>query len=370
MALYAAKSGEELIRQQTFILTDRSGEKLALRPELTPTLARMVVQKQADLPKPIRWFSIGPRWRYEKPQKGRTREFYQWDADLLGVESPEADAEIIAVAAEFLKAVGLTPKEVVIKVNNRRLMEEKLGFIEIPRRLFSHVFRTIDKKEKMSQKKWKEWLKEIGLNNLQIKDLEGILADKDFADESEELTALFSSLSDLGVVDFVEFDPRIVRGLDYYTGTVFEARDRAGEFRAILGGGRYDNLVEVIGGPKIPGVGFAAGDKVIEEVLRKFGKWPKLNPVPTKVLVTVFDESMHRNSLKVVRQLRQVGVETELYLKPDKLDKQLKYADRQKIPYVIIIGPQEAKRGMVILKKLATGEQFEISTENLLKRIS
>jgi len=367
LALYAAKSGEELVRQQTFILTDRGGEKLALRPELTPTLARMVAQKQSDLPKPIRWFSIGPRWRYEKPQKGRTREFYQWDVDLLGVESPEADAEIIAVAAEFLKAVGLTPKEVVIKINNRRLMEQKLDLIEIPRRLIPQVFRAVDKKEKMSPQKWEEWLKEIGLTNLQIKDLKGILKDKDFADESPQLTQIFSTLSDLGVAEFVEFDPEIVRGLDYYTGTVFEARDRKGEFRAILGGGRYDNLVEVVGGPRIPGVGFAAGDKVIEEVLKKFGKWPILNPVPTRVLVTIFDESMYRNSLEIACQLRQAGVETELYLTPEKLDKQLKYADRQKIRWAIIIGPEEAQKKQLTIKDLQTKSQKTIPQENLLK---
>jgi len=367
LALYAAKSGEELVRQQTFILADRGGEKLALRPELTPTLARMVAQKQNQLPKPIRWFSIGPRWRYEKPQKGRAREFYQWDLDLLGVETPEADAEVIAIAAEFLKAVGLTSKEVVIKVNNRRLMEEKFDLIEIPRRLIPQVFRAVDKKERMSPQKWEEWLKEIGLTNLQIKDLKGILKDKDFADESPRLTQIFSTLSDLGVVDFVEFDPEIVRGLDYYTGTVFEVCDRAGEFRAILGGGRYDNLVEVVGGPKIPGVGFATGDKVIEEVLKKFGKWPTINPVPTKVLVTVFDESMYRNSLEIARQLRQAGVETELYLTPEKLAKQLKYADRQKIRWAIIIGPEEAQKEEVTIKDLQTKSQKTIPQRNLLK---
>jgi len=367
LALYAAKSGEELVRQQTFILTDRGAEKLALRPELTPTLARMVAQKQSDLPKPIRWFSIGPRWRYEKPQKGRTREFYQWDLDLLGVESPEADAEVITIAAEFLKAVGLTPNQVVIKVNNRRLMEEKFDLIEVPRHLIPQVFRAVDKKEKMSPKKWEEWLKEIGLNNLQIKDLKGILKDKDFADESPQLTQIFSTLSDLGVADFVEFDPEIVRGLDYYTGTVFEARDRKGEFRAILGGGRYDNLVEVVGGPRIPGVGFAAGDKVIEEVLKKFGKLPNFNPVPTKVLVTVFDEQTYRNSLEIARQLRQAGVETELYLTPEKLDKQLKYADRQKIRWAIIIGHEEAQKKQLTIKDLQEKSQKTIPQDALLK---
>lgn len=370
LSLYAAKSGEELVKEQTFILTDRGGEKLALRPELTPTLARMIAQKEAALPRPIRWFSIGPRWRYEKPQKGRTREFYQWDIDLLGAETPEADAEIITIAAEFLKSVGLTPKEVVIKVNNRRLMEEKLSFIEIPKQKIPQVFRAIDRKEKMEEDKWEAWLGEIGLNKLQIKDLKEILKDKDFAGESEELTALFSTLSDFGIADYVEFEPTVVRGLDYYTGVVFEARDREKEFRAILGGGRYDNLVEVVGGPKIPGVGFAAGDKVIEEILRKFKKWPVLNPVPTKVLVTVFDESLYRNSLKIACQLREAGIPTELYLTSDRIDKQLKYADRKKIPYALIVGPEEAEKEVVTLKNLEKKTQKTVPHASLLKELT
>jgi len=369
LSLYVAKSSEELVRQQTFILSGRGGEKLALRPELTPTLARMIAQKQINLPKPIRWFSIGPRWRYEKPQKGRTREFYQWDIDLLGIETPEADAELITIAAEFFKSVGLTPKEVVIKVNNRRLMEEKLNFIEIPPQLTPQIFRAIDKKEKMTERKWEKWLEEIGLNKLQTRDLRKILADKDFAGESEELTNLFSTLSDMGVANYVEFDPAVIRGLDYYTGTVFEAQDRAGKFRAILGGGRYDNLVEIIGGSRISGVGFAAGDKVVEEVLRKFNKWPTINPLPTKVLVTVFNESLYRESLKIARQLREAKIPTELYLTVDKLDKQLKYANRQKIPYVVILGPEEEEKRIVTVKNLKTGGQKTYPQEALTKEI-
>ncbi|MFZ5844949.1 MAG: histidine--tRNA ligase, partial [Patescibacteria group bacterium] len=328
LSLYAAKSGEELVKKQAFVMTSRDGEKIALRPELTPTLARMVAQKQAQLPKPIRWFSIGPRWRYEKPQKGRTREFYQWDIDLLGVEAVEADAEIIAIACEFFAAAGLSPGQVVIKVNNRRFMEQKLAFIEIPQNKIPQVISAIDKKDKMPAETWKKWLKELGLTDLQIKDLKGILEDKDFAGESEELTKLFATLTDLGVKEWVEFDPTVVRGLDYYTGTVFEGRDRAGRFRAILGGGRYDNLVEVVGGPRISGVGFAAGDKVVEEVLREFNLWPQVSSVPTQVLVTVFAESLWRNSLSLASKLREAGIATELYLTPTDLDKQLKYADR------------------------------------------
>lgn len=367
LGLYAAKSGEDLVKQQTFILTDRGGKKLALRPELTPTLARMIAQKQGGLTTPLRWFSIGPRWRYEQPQKGRTREFYQWDIDLLGPETPEADAEIIAIAAEFLKSLGLSSKEVIIKINNRRYLEPKLDLIEIPKNKIPLIFRAIDKKEKMVAKEWEEYLAEIGLTPLQIKDLKGILDDKDFSGESDELTELFSTLSDLGVNDWVEFDPSVVRGLDYYTGTVFEAQDKKGEFRAILGGGRYDNLVEVVGGKRLSGVGFAAGDVVVEEVLRKFNLWPKISSVPTKVLVTVFSEGSYRNSLLLASQLRKSGISTELYLTSEKLDKQLKYADKKGIPYAIILGPEEIRNETVTLKDLAKKSQTTVPQPELFK---
>lgn len=371
LGLYSAKSGEELVRKQTFILKDRGGRKLALRPELTPSLARMVAQKREKLVFPIRWFSIGPRWRYEKPQKGRAREFYQWDVDLIGDTTPEADAEIIAVAAEFLKTLDFSPKEVVIKVNNRRLMDSKFDLIEIKKEQIPSVFRAIDKKDKMEQGSWEAYLKEIGLDKLQIKDLEKILQDKDFGGESDELTETFSTLKDLGYEDYVEFDPQVVRGLDYYTGTVFEARDRKGQFRAILGGGRYDNLVEVVGGEKLSGVGFAAGvagSVVLVEMLNKFKKWPKLEIVPTEVLVTVFDSSYYRNSLELARKLRRTNISTELFLNSDvKLDKQLKYADRKGIPYVIIIGPDEVKNKKVTVKDLKRNSQKTVAERDLLK---
>lgn len=370
LSLYAAKSGEELVKKQTFSFKGRSGKKLALRPELTPTLARMVTQKQSELTTPLRWFSIGPRWRYEKPQKGRTREFYQWDVDLIGLDLAEADAEVIAVAAEFLKAVGLSPEQVVIKVNNRRFLEQKLDFIDVSKNKIADVFKAIDKKNKMGQEEWKEYLTEIGLKKLQIEDLQGILEDKDFGGESEELTALFSTLQDLGVSEYVEFDPSVVRGLDYYTGTVFEAQDKKGKFRAILGGGRYDNLVEIVGGQKLPGVGFACGDVLIEKVLKKFNLWPELNPTPTQVLVTIFDESLYRDSLQFTQHLRKAKIPTELYLTPTKLDKQLKYADKKGIPFVALLGPDEIKNRNVTLKNLKTGKQETISQRKAIQKLA
>lgn len=366
LELYAVKSGEELVKKQTFVLTDRGGRKLALRPEMTPTLARMVAQKQAELLKPIRWFSIGPRFRYEQPQKGRLREFYQWDIDILGSQAPEADAEIIAIAAEFFKSISLTPKEVKIKVNDRKLMEEKLSFIEISKEKIQEVFRAIDKKDKMAEKDWRGWLSEIGLNSLQIKDLEGILKDKDFSRESEGLTRIFSTLSDLGVSEYVEFEPDVVRGLDYYTGVVFEAQDKEGKFRAILGGGRYDNLVEIVGGSKLGGVGFAAGDTVVEEVLKEYKRIPACSPTPTKVLVTVFDEAFFRDSLLLAKKLREKDVVTELFPEPIKLDKQLKYANQKRIPFVLILGPEETEGKTVTIKNMETGKQETIPQTKLL----
>jgi len=369
LELYAAKSGEELVKKQTFSLKDRGGRTLALRPEMTPTLARMVAQKQEELPKPIRWFSIGPRFRYEKPQKGRLREFYQWDVDLIGDKTPEADAEVIAVACEFFKTLDLSPEQIRIKVNDRRLMEQKLDLIGIRKKKILEVFSAIDKKDKMEISEWEKWLSEIGLTDLQVKDLKGILKDKDFARESENLTRIFSTLNDMGVANYVEFDPRIVRGLDYYTGTVFEARDKDGEFRAILGGGRYDSLVEIVGGQPLPAVGFAAGDVVIEEVLRKYKKIPK-EPSQAKYLVTTFNPSLSRTSISLATQVRNLGGMVELYTNPTtKLDKQLKYANQKGIPNVFIVGPKEDAKGTVTLRDMETGKEETFSRKELKNRI-
>lgn len=367
--LYLGKTSEEIVKKQTFLLKDRGGETLALRPELTPTLARMVAQKQKQLNFPLRWYSIGPRFRYEQPQKGRTREFYQWDVDLLGVNSPEADAEIIALAVTFFKELGFTPKEIVVKVNSRRLMDFKLSLMDVAPNRKKEIFKAIDRKDKMSQDSWVKYLKNIELSPLQIKDLEKILQDTDYKIESEELTEVFATLSDLGVSQYVEYDPKIVRGLDYYTGVVFEVRDRKGEFRAVLGGGRYDNLVENIGGDKICGIGFAAGDVVLELLMKKYNKMPESPKGKTQVLVTVFDESLYRNSLKTANTLRQGGFNIEFYLKVDKLDKQLKYADRKAIPYVVIIGPEEEKEGKITVKDLIKRSQVKVTLEEFINSL-
>jgi len=365
--IYEAKSSKELVKKQTFQLTDKGGRKLALRPELTPTLARMVAAKQFEIPLPIRWFSIGPRFRYETPQKGRAREFYQWDIDLVGIKSPEADAEIIAIACRFFQEIGLTSKEVIVKINNRKLMELKLSVLGFGKNMTATIFNLIDKKNKMDEKEWVLFCKSKGLDDKQIQSLKYMLGDRDVAFESEELTETLSTLKDLDLSSYIEFDPSIVRGLEYYTGTVFEASDRKRSFRAILGGGRYDNLVEIFGGKEISGVGFACGDMVIKELLKYYGKMPEINPNISKVLITVFNDSTFRNSLAVFARIQKDNLCSEIYpTSKMSLDKQLKYADKKGIPFAVIIGPEEVKTNKIQLKNLRTKEQKMVSVEEAI----
>ena len=241
LELYAAKSGEELVKEQSFVLTDRGGDELALRPELTPSLARMIAQQQARLVRPVRWFSFGPFWRYERPQRGRTREFFQWNIDLLGAETPAADGEIVAIGAEFLRSLDLDTSDVGIYLNSRRLMERKLAEIGVGDNQRTNVFRLIDRRDKLSAERWTEWALEIGLSESQLTALKDLLNNAELWQESEELQQVFATAQAFGVADYLTYDASIVRGLDYYTGPVFEAYDRARRFRAIFGGGRYDN---------------------------------------------------------------------------------------------------------------------------------
>jgi len=292
LELYAAKSGDELVREQSYVFTDRGGSEITLRPELTPSLVRMIAQKQNELVFPVRWWSFGPFWRYERPQKGRTREFFQWNVDMLGVESPEADAENVAVLATFFQRVGLSPEQVLILVNNRRLTDSRFDAFSIPVSQRPVVSSWIDRRARMTPEAWEAYGKEIGLSESQLTDLKSMLDDKDLWKQSDELTRFFAVINALGLSEYVKFDPSIMRGLLYYTGTVFEAWEVGGDIkRSILGGGRYDNLTRDVGGDPIPGVGFAMGDVVITLLLEKYGLLPKdLNVNPAPVLITVFDQ--------------------------------------------------------------------------------
>jgi histidyl-tRNA synthetase len=369
LELYAAKSGEELVNEQSFVLTDRGGDHLALRPELTPSLARMVAQRQATLVRPVRWFSFGPFWRYERPQRGRTREFFQWNIDLLGAETPAADGEIVAIGAIFLQSLGLSADEVVIRLNSRRLMERKLAEIGTKDDQRMDLFRLIDRRDRLPPEKWAAWAEDIGLSEKQLAALRTLLSDSDLWQESEELCQVFATAEAFGVADYLLYDASIVRGLDYYTGPVFEAYDRKGKFRAIFGGGRYDNLVADVGGDRISGVGFAMGDVIIELLLDRSGKRPGLPATPSRVLVTLFSPELYPQTVAFAGRLRRAGINAEQVLDAVRLGKQIRYADRKGIPYVAILGPDELAAGHVVLKELASGEQWTCTEAEAIERL-
>jgi len=368
--LYAAKSGEELVKKQSFVFEDRGGDSVALRPELTPSLARMIAAKQRELTYPLRWWSFGPFWRYEQPQKGRTREFFQWNIDMLGVDSPEADAELIGVAAAFLRLVGLNPQQATIFVNDRRLMDSEFDALDIEQARRLDVSNLIDRRSKMKPEAWDEYALEIGINKKQLNALKDVLTNFDLWKKSNHLTRLFAALEALGVKEYVKFDPNIVRGLLYYTGTVFEAYEMSGSLkRAILGGGRYDNLLADVGGQPLPGVGFAMGDVVIGIILQEKELLPEFIPSPAPVLVTVFDDSLLLKSYALASELRRSGINVMVYPEPAKLPKQFKFADKMKMKIAVTIGTDEAEKGLVAVKNLLDGNQQVVPQNEAMKVI-
>jgi histidyl-tRNA synthetase len=366
LELYAAKSGEELVKEQSYVFPDRNGELITLRPELTPSLARMVAQLGRGATFPLRWWSFGPFWRYERTQKGRSREFFQWNIDLIGVDTPEADVEIVAIACELFNKIGLMPEQIRLKVNNRRLAESKLRKIGIDEEAQATAYHLIDRKEKMAAEDWDDYSVSKGFNSDQISQLRKMLTQYDSWKESSELVAFFTAADSLGISPYLEFDPSVIRGLDYYTGTVYEARDIAGEFRSILGGGRYDHLVSAVGGEPVTATGFAMGDVVLNLVLEAYGLTPELRSNPSQIFLPTFDETSKGETLKLATELRKAGFSLEWFPTPAKLSKQFKYSDRQGIPISIVLGPDEIQSGTVTVKQMKSGDQETVKRDELL----
>ena len=362
LELYAAKSGDELVKKQSYSFYDKGGDQIVLRPELTPSLARMIAQRQRQLVYPLRWWSFGPFWRYESPQKGRSREFFQWNIDLIGVDTPEADAEMVAIAAFLLKSVGLLPSETAVLINDRQLVNRQLEQIGIPEALRQDALNWIDRRSKMTPEAWESYGVEIGFTRPQIEAALDFLERDDLWQESERLARVFDILEAMGVREYVRYDPGIIRGLPYYTGIVFEAFDLRGSVRrAILGGGRYNNLMAAVGGDPMPAVGFAMGDMVIAVILEELDRLPRnLDASPAAVLVTVFDDSTAPASFALASTLRAAGLKVAVYPQAAKLGKQFKYADRIGVPLAAVLGPDEVAEGKVTLKNLVTREQTSV----------
>jgi histidyl-tRNA synthetase len=290
---------------------------------------------------------------------------------MLGVNSPEADAENVAVLATFFQRVGLSPEQVLIKVNNRRLMDARFEAFDISVDQRPTVSSWIDRRDKMSSDAWDAYGSEIGLSESQRSSLKSMLDDQELWKQSDELTRFFAVIDTLGLRDYVKFDPSIVRGLLYYTGTVFEAWEVGGDIkRSILGGGRYDNLTRDVGGDPIPGVGFAMGDVVITLLLEKYGLLPqdlRINPAP--ILVTVFDQERLLPSFKLASDLRRAGLNVVCYPEVARLQKQFKYADRIGAKVTLVLGPDEVANDQVTVKNLINGDQVTAPRDELADRV-
>jgi len=327
LELFTTKSGDEIV-QQLYNFTDKGERQVALRPEMTPTLARMVAAHERNYKKPIKWFAIPQLFRYERQQKGRLREHFQFNADLIGETDPAADAELIALLIDTLRAFGLTEKDFVIRLSSRNAWQEFFKNGKGDEKHEYDFFQAIDKLERVSPEESEKKLSALGFSLAQVNQF--IESGK----PTVELETILQNLAARGLRDFVKIDYKVIRGLAYYTGVVFEAFDATGEFRAIAGGGRYDNLVKLISGGKVnlPALGFGMGDVVLAELLKARGLLPKFD-AHTDVFVLIEDEELRAPSLRLVQDLRTKGFAVEYSLTPAKSDKQFKRAQELKVSF-------------------------------------
>jgi len=360
LKMFQIKSGDEIV-EQLFSFQDRGGRDLALRPEITPTLARMVNQQINSLAKPIKWFSVPRLFRAERPQKGRLREFFQWNVDIIGVDDVLADAEIIFCTLDYLREIGLTADDIVVKISSRKLLAVLLSAMGIPDTELDKMYALLDKRSKLPVATFDELLyDQVGDTDvaariselMHVKDpastreavgnhLDG-WALQSVVESVEESIFLFDFLKSMGVDDrFLEFDMGIVRGLAYYTGTVFEIHAKDSELRAICGGGRYDNLLRDFGGPSVPATGMGMGDCVLEILLREKGLLEEQVPrARIDYFVACADGSPKNAVVKLTTELRSKGFAANFTYKAAKLGKQLKEASGQNAEKCIIIGEE------------------------------
>ena len=371
--LYTRKQGEE-ITQQLYNFQDKGNRKVALRPEMTPSLARMVMARAGGLPMPIKWFSIPQCWRYERTQRGRGREHYQWNVDIWGTTEISADAELISVLVTFFEGIGLTAKDIVIRVSSRKVLEEVLGSLGMRGDVFAQTCVIVDKMGKLSSDVIEEQLSGLGHDSEVITTIQSVLGIKDMnglqealKDESmavSELNFLFDAIDSYGISEWVEFDASIVRGLAYYTGAVFEAHDKAGKFRAICGGGRYDKLLSTLGGKDLPAIGFGFGDMVIMELLAEKGLIPELVGDIDDTVIPL-NSDLRNAAVMVAASLRNSGRTVDLVLEDKKMKWVFKHAERVGAKRLVLLAPDEWSRKMVKIKDLDTGEESEISLNDI-----
>jgi histidyl-tRNA synthetase len=379
--LYTKKSGDEIVGQ-LYNFEDKGGRQVALRPEMTPTVARMVAARANALRRPVRWFSVPQLFRYERQQKGRLREHFQLNVDIFGEPDVSADAELLAVAIEIMRTLGLGPDAVRARVSDRRLLSALLSATGVTDAQLAATYAVIDKIERTPLAQSQQRLVDAGLTS------ELAAAVTSLVTETRSLDALssrfpddpavtehvgrfehyFAALDELGVREYVDLDLRIVRGLAYYTGIVFELFDATGEFRAICGGGRYDNLLQALGGVDMPALGFGMGDVVLGELLRARELMPAGAPKIDFWVAPV--TAQHRlHAVRVATALRNAGASAEYPLRDQALAKQLKAAGNAGASSVVFVGPELEHQGQVEVKSLVDGNQRAVPLDELIRQV-
>ena len=383
LELYKAKSGDE-IEGQLFSFTDKGGREVALRPEMTPTVCRLIGAKASALKRPIKWFSIGEFYRYERMQKGRGRCFSQFNADIFGEPGPEAEIELIALLTQCLCAFGLTEQDFYVRLSDRNLWFYYLEALGLDEPRIRSVLGVVDKFEKAGDEAFKSYTEQFGeldaalkakvLAFLQIKSLaalEALLApiggDK-LAARLVEWRKLLGGLTAMGLERFIEVDLGVVRGLAYYTGFVFEAFDRKGELRALAGGGRYDDLVQKLGGPAFPAVGFAIGDMTFALLLEQRGLTPTMVQAPD-VYCVIGGEAERIAAFGAIQTIRASGYRVDYPMRDVAFGKQLKAASDSGAKLALIVGADELAKGVVKIRNLGDRTESEVPSADVMSAV-
>lgn len=359
--LYRSKTSEEIVNEQTYTFTDRGDREVTLRPEMTPTVARMIAARSRDIPMPARWYSVQNFFRYERPQRGRGREFWQLNADLFGATGVAADAEIIAMAYSLVKGFGADDSAFEIRVSDRRILDTIYNSVGIEADKRAEVTRLLDRLAKTDDFAG-ELAKLIGQASTALID------QLDRTTSTAYLEALRVELAHMGVNNMI-VDTKITRGFDYYTGMVFEVFDTAeGNRRSMMGGGRYDNLLSQFGGDPIPAVGFAMGDMVARDFLETHNLLPAYAPA-TELMLCVVDESAMTHAQRLAQDLRREDITVAVNISGKRIGDQIRQADKMKIPFVIAIGTQERDSGKYTIKNLSSGLETSLTADRISEHL-
>ena len=371
--LYIRKAGDE-ISKQLYSFEDKGGRRLSLRPEMTPSLARLVLQRTKSLLFPIKWFSMPQCFRYERMTKGRRREHFQWNADIIGQPDMVAEAEILMLLISACESMGLSAKDIRVFINDRRILNAILSQLNVTEKLHSAILVIMDKRDKVSPETLGTMLKDVGMTSSQVQHLNEYLTKTNLQKLKEELQHtegidelqhLLQLMDTAGYSDYLQFDISIVRGLSYYTGAVFEINSPEKKHRAICGGGRYDSLLSTYGGKSVPAVGFGFGDVVILDVLRELERFPELSRTLDYTIIP-FDNEQVGIALKIANELRSKGAIVDCNFSMKKMKKSLHEANESGAKFAILLFPEELKQEKVVIRDMQLREQNPINIKDLI----